>query len=54
MAYWKITLRYGELEARAHVDGPDETLKMLGQAVHAADAAHAAARGARRATDDAD
>ncbi len=54
MAYWKITLRYGELEARAHVDWADETLKMLWEAVDAADAAYAAARDARRSPDDAD
>ena len=44
MAFWKITLRYGELEARAHVDWADETLKLLGPAVEAANAVHAATR----------
>ena len=46
MAYWKVTLRYGELEARAHVEWADETLKILADAVAAADAAHAGARSA--------
>ena len=29
MAYWKITLSYGEHEARSHIDWADETLKVL-------------------------